>query len=221
MGISSKKKKTTVKPVYEREIRGASNALTSAFSQNQPAVQGIANDLRRMLPEMQQRWREGNPALNAAQEYVTTTLGGDATNPYLDQYIAQAQNEAENTIGARLNKLGIGPAGSTYQGNIAREVGKVGLGMRYNDWLQAQQRKAQAAGMAPGIAAGEVVTVAPMLATAELGANLPLDSASRFAVGQGALLGPYTNTTQRTSGGLVGSLLGAALSGWASGGFRG
>lgn len=220
MGISSKK--TTVKntPYNPAAINAASGALSSAYSANAPKVQGIADNLTGMLPAMLERYKAGNPAINAANDYVTSTLGGDATNPNLDAWIAQEQNSAENRLGARLQKMGLSPAGSTYQGVAGREVAKVGLGARMTDWENAQARRAQAAGMAPGIAAGEVATVAPMLATAELGANLPMDFAARYAAGTGGLLSPYGTQTQKQSGGLLGSILGAGLAGWASGGFK-
>lgn len=146
---------------------------------------------------MQERYLNGNPALNASRDYVTSTLGGNATNPFLDQMIQQTGDETYNRLGAGLNKLGLGPAGSTFQGTQARELGKVGLGMRYADWEGAQDRKANAAGLAPGISAAETASIAPMLGVAELGANLPMDNAMKFAGGVSGLLGDYTNAAKR------------------------
>ena len=199
MGISTKKDRQTTKPVYEKEIKGAYGNLTNTYNQQAPKIAGIADNLTGMLPEMQRRYLEGNPALNAAQGYVTDTLAGDGTNPHLDQWIADQQGQSQNMLGAKLNKLGVGPAGATYQGLAARENARVGLGMRYADWDAGQQRKAQAAGLAPGISAAESASVAPMLGVAELGAGLPMDAAMKYAGGTAGLLGDYTDTLKKDS----------------------
>lgn len=216
MGLSSKKVKTSTKPIYGSEITGAHSQLSNTYNQQAPRVGAIADRLTGMLPEMEQRWRDGNPALNAASGYVTDTLGGDATNPHLDAWIDQTQSDVSNRLGARLNKMGLSPAGTTDQALQTRELGKVALGARMDDWNAAQQRKAQAAGLAPGIAAGEAIGIAPMLSTAQLGANLPMDLATRYAAGTGGLLGQYTNSTQKQSGGFLGDLLLSAASGASS-----
>lgn len=221
MGASSKKTTSTSKPYDPAAIAAGTSALTNTYNANAPKVQGAADNILGLQDEMIAKYRAGNPAVNAAQGYVTDTLGSNGTNPFLDQYIAQSENDAQNRVGAAVNKMGLGPAGSTYAGTVGREVGKVGLGMRYADWDAGQQRKAQAAGMAPGIAAGDVIQIAPLLGATELGASLPMDNAARYAAGLGGLLSPYGTQTQKQSGGLLGSLLGAGLSGWASGGFKG
>lgn len=220
MGLSKKTTKVTSTPYDPAAIKAGTNALTGTYNANAPKVQAAADNVLGLQGEMIDKYRAGNPAVNAASGYVTDTLGGDATNPHLDQWISQAQNDATNQMGARLNKLGLGPAGSTYQGTVGREVGKVGLGMKYDDWNMGQQRKAQAAGMAPGLAAADVIQIAPLLGATELGASLPMDNAARYAAGLGGLLSPYGTQTQKQSGGLLGSLLGAGLSGWATGGFK-
>lgn len=216
MGLSSKKQ--SVKPIYGSQIEGAANTLNSTYQANAPKVQGIADTLTGLVPGMAAKYQAGNPALNAAQGYVTSTLAGDGTNPNLDAWIGQQQDSTSNALGAKLAKMGLNPAGSTYQGLQSRELGKVALGARMDDWNNGQARRAQAAGMAPGISAAETASVAPMLATAQLGTGLPMDAAMQYAQGTGGLLGQYTNTRQ--SGGLLGSLLGAGLSGWATGGFK-
>lgn len=216
MGVSSKKQ--SVKPIYAKEIGNAASTLNSTYQANAPKVQGIADTLTGLVPGMAAKYQAGNPALNAANDYVTGTLADPGTNPHLDGWIAQQQDATSNALGAKLAKMGLNPAGTSYQGLQSRELGKVALGARMDDWNNGQARRAQAAGMAPGISAAETASVAPMLATAQLGANLPMDSAMQYAQGTGGLLGQYTNTKQ--SGGLLGSLLGAGLSGWATGGFK-
>lgn len=216
------KSKSKTSPLKEHAgfITGSANAMQNAYNANAPKIQDATDQTMSLLPNYIDKARNGNPALNAAQGYVTDTLGGNATNPHLDQWISQAQDDAENRMGARLMKMGLSPAGSTYQGNVGREVGKIGLGMRYEDWIGAQQRKAQAAGMAPGIAAGDAAMIAPVLAIGEAASN-PTDAAARYGAGMGGLLGPYSQTKQKRGlGGALMGLGGSVLSGWASGGFK-
>lgn len=221
MGVSSKKTTTKSTPYDPAAIKAGSDALTNTYNANSGKVQGAADNILGLQDEMLAKYRAGNPAVNAANGYVTDTLGSDGTNPNLDAWIADQQGQTQNALGARLNKLGIGPAGSSYQGLAARENSRVGLGLKYDDWNNGQQRKAQAAGMAPGLAAADTIQIAPLLAATELGANLPMQNAAQYASGIGGLLSPYGTQTQKQSGGMLGALLGAGLSGWASGGFRG
>lgn len=207
MGLSSKKTTTKTTPHDPASVKAGTDALHGVYNQWQPRVMAAADKTLGLQDEMIDKWRAGNPAVNAATDYVTTTLGGDATNPHLDAWIAQTQDEAQNRTGAAMNKMGLGPAGSTYQTGVGREVGKIGLGMRYADWDAAQNRKANAAGMAPGLAAADVIQIAPMLSATQLGANLPMDNTARYAAGIGGLLAPYNTTTQKTSGGFLGDLM--------------
>lgn len=205
MGISSSKSKNT--PIYKKEVEGAYGDLSGTFRSTMPKVQANADMVSGLLPGAIEKYQAGNSAVNAASSYVTDTLGGDATNPFLEQWISQAQEDTTNQMGARLNKLGLGPAGSTYQGTVGREVGKVGLGMRYNDWLGGQDRKARAAGMAPGLAAAETIQMAPIMAFSEA-ARAPMDLASQYGAGVGGLLGQYQKTKTTTPWGLA--LMGGA-----------
>ena len=85
--------------------------------------------------------------------------------------------------------------------------------------------KLQAAGMAPGISAAQYQPLAAAMEAGQTGAMLPLQAELARAAGVGSLLGPYTNSsgtsTTKQSGGLFGTILGSALGGWASGGFKG
>ena len=353
MGLSSKKQ--TVKPVYGTQIEGAASTLNSAYQANAPKVQGISDTLTGLVPGMAEKYKAGNPTLNAAGDYITRTvnsptynpnldkwsadlqgangpnanldswlapvmsaggsnpnldkwsaelqgvngpntnldswlapvLNAGGSNPNLDGWVSQQQDSTSNALGAKLAKMGLNPGGSTYQGLQARELGKVALGARMDDWTAsqarqaraaevalgvrtadynatqdrasqlaartfdarnadfnatqayqargaevalgariadynaaqdrasqsaartfdarnadwnaAQARQAQAASLAPGISGAETASIAPMLATAQLGANLPMDAAMGYAQGTGGLLGQYTNTKQTPS----------------------
>lgn len=192
------KSKSKTQPLKEHAgfITGGANALTGAYNAAAPQIQDATNQTLSLMPRFVDRAREGDAAVNAGRQYVTDTLGGDATNPHLEQWIGQAQTDAENRLGARLSRMGLGPAGSTYQQRVGSEVAKIGLGARVEDWNAAQARKANAAGLAPGIAAGEAATVAPVLALGEAAQN-PVKAAAGYASGLGGLLSPYGKTTHK------------------------
>lgn len=223
MGLSSSKQTTTQtnKPVYSEQIEGASNSLTSAYNRQQPQIQNYADMIGGLTPDLLERYQKGDPAVNASRDYVTSTLSAEPTdNPYLDDMVAQTGDNTRRQIQTNLGTRG-GIGGSAERDIVSRALSQNELGMRYSDYDNQMNRKTQAAGMAPGIAAADLMTLAPAMATAEFGAMLPINAASQYAAGQGGLLGQYQDTegTQRSSGGMLGQILGAGLSGWASGGF--
>lgn len=90
--------------------------------------------------------------------------------------------------------------------------------------LQAQTAAAQqqqaAAALAAQLQGLQQSAVSGILNTATTASGLPISAATQSANSVGSILGPYTNSTQKTSG--LGTLLapiGAGLSGWASSGF--
>lgn len=199
MGVSNSKSKTT--PVYDKQITGAGKTLSDAYASNAPKIQQMTDSITGLLPGMIDKYKAGDPALNAASGYVTSTLAdGGGSNPFLDQWIAQNQNDVSNQLGAKLAKMGLGPAGSTYQALQARELGKVALGARVDDWTAAQARRAQAAGMATGLSAADNARIAPLLGVADV-ANNPLQAAVGYSSGMGGLLGGYTNTKTKNAWG--------------------
>jgi hypothetical protein len=213
MGISTKKSSSKVTPVYEKEIKAASGNLTNTYNQQAPRINDIANNLSDMLPEMQGRYMDGNRGVNAAQDYNVDVLGGkylNQGNPYLDRMVEQTTGNVQNRLGASLNKMGLGPAGTSYQGLQSSNIGKAELDMRYGDYSSERDRMANAAGQSAGLANAETAGVLPMLATAELGAGLPMNAASQYASGIGGLLGDYTNTEKRETPSLA-SQIGSGL----------
>lgn len=225
MGLSSKKTKTTQvnKPVYSAQVEGAANAQQAAYNRQLPALNQVSDNFLGLSNELIDRYRQGDPAINAARDYVTTTLGTDSqNNPFLEQLLANSNNDVLNQTQAALGARGL-TGGSDYAGLIADRVSKNSLATRYQDYDRQNQLKAQAAGLAPGVAAGDYITLAPALQTGQLGALLPLQAALSNSAGVGGLLGQYQDVkgTQKTGGGLLGGLAGSLLSGWASGGLGG
>ena len=215
MGLSSSKQTTTSKSAYEPQVLGAYGTLTGAFNQNQPKVQQYADQIGGLIPSMLDKYQAGNPAVSAAQRYVTDTLSNPGQNPELDAMIARMGGDTANTLQAQLGTRGL-TGGTAMQDILSRNLARQAGEMRYNDWNAGQQRQAQAASMAPGLAAADTIQIAPLLSAAQVAGGMPMDSASQYAQGVGGLLGQYQNQTTKKSpslGGIFGSLLGGFAGG--------
>lgn len=225
MGKKKVKTEQTTRPVYGKEIMGAYQGQQAAYNAAKPGIDTVSGNLMDLSGDLLGRFRDGDPAIDAAKGYVTTTLESDPQdNPYLDQMVDITNDSVRNQLQAQMGTRGQ-TGGSAYYDMIGRGLAQNESGLRYNDYDRAMGRKAQAAGMAPGIVAGEYIPVAAAMESGTTGAMLPVQAALANSAGVGGLLGQYTNQrgTQTQSGGfgsMLGGILGAGLSGWATGGFK-
>jgi hypothetical protein len=196
MGFSSssstKTSDATVKPVYEGQILGAYNSVNGAFDKNQGNLEGIQGLLSGQLGQAVNNY-SNNPTQNAAKGYVTDTLGGSYNqNPFLDQIINQTNADVGNRANAMLGTRGLAGgsvAAKTIGGQLASNEGN----LRFSDYNNWQQRRAQAAGMAPGLAAADSSNLSSLLNLGTTAANLTTDNALKRAAAVSGLLGQYTN----------------------------
>lgn len=198
----SKKSKSTTGPskFAQPYITQGANALNSAYSANAGGIQDMTNSVTDLLPGMIEKYKEGNPAVNAATGYNTDVLSGrylNEGNPYLDEMLANSNDDIRNQMQAALGVKGL-TGGSSYADLISRNIAKNTLATRYGAYNDERGRMGQAAGQAPGLAAADVIQVAPMLSTLQAGLT-PLDAAGQYAGSLGGLLGGYTKTTQKKS----------------------
>lgn len=210
MGLSSKKSSATQtnRPVYEKEISGAHNMLSNVYNQQQPRINEYADMIGGLTPDLVDRVRNGDPAVNAAREYVTSTLGSDPqANPFLDEMVGLTNDNTRRAIQTQLGTRG-GIGGSAERDIVSRALSNNELGMRYQDYDAQMGRRERAAGMANQVVAGDLMTLAPAMATAEFGAMLPMNAASQYAAGTGGLLGQYqnVNSTQKSSPSIMDSI---------------
>lgn len=216
MGLSSKKVKTdqTNKPIYGSQIEGAANAQNAAYQGQIGNIKQTADGFSDLSGDLLDRFRTGDPAITAAKGYITDTLGSDpSSNPHLEDMLSIARDNTRNDLQAKMGTRGQ-TGGSAYYDMIGRGIHQGEVGARYNDYNQGMQRKAQAAGMAPGVVAGEYIPVAAGMEAGEKGAMLPLQASLLNSAGVGGLLGSYQNIkgTQKQSGGFLGDLLLSGLS---------
>lgn len=213
MGKKKQKSTQTNKPVYGAEIRGAHGMLQDAYTSGAPRVQDFADQIGTLLPGYLERAKNGDPAVNAARGYITDTLEGDpAQNPYLDDMIAQTGDNTRRAIQTQLGTRG-GIGGSAERDIVSRALSENEMGMRYQDYDREMSRRAQAAGMAPGIAAGNFLGLAPALQVADFAGSSPMNNALKYAAGTGGLLGQYqtVNGQQTQSGMGWGEIIGLGM----------
>lgn len=220
MGLSSKKTKSSTKPVYSKEVEGAAKSVSNTYNSNIGNVQDISGQISGLVPEMIAKYREGDAGVNAARDYNVDVLNGDYlnNNPYVDDLVQQGNNDVMNRQQAILGKRGVGGT-SNFTELVGGAINRNSLGTRADIYDRERSRMDGAAGRAPGIAAADAIQIAPLMSAA--GASLlPMQAASGYGATIGGLLGPYTNSEQKSSGGFLPGLIGTALGGWASGGFN-
>jgi hypothetical protein len=208
MGLSGSKKKTTTTPVYDKQLTGAANTVSKAYNQQAPYIGKATQAINSLIPSLTDSARQGIGVSNAAAQYNTDVLDGrylGEDNPYLQQMIDQTGNDVRNQYEASLGTRGL-TGGSSYADIISRNLANNATNLRYNDYDLERGRMAAAAGQAPGMASSSLGN----LAGAAQAQTLPISAASGYGSTIGGLLGSYTNSTEKNSGGLFNSLLGAA-----------
>lgn len=224
MGKKSRQKTTNEPSAFAKPfVSGAANALNSAYETAQPRLNEIGNDLYSRLPGIADMAFGPNPGLDAARGYATDVLGGkylDAGNPYTQGIIDQTNNSVTDRVQSAFSKAGRTGSGVN-QMVLGKSLAEAENGLRYQDYDRERQAMAQAASMMPGLDVARYQGIAPYLALSAGAAEIPMSGARNYASGVGGLLGQYgSQTTTQSGGNVLGSLLGAGLSGWASGGFK-
>lgn len=208
MGLSSGTSTTTqVNKPSEQQV-AAGKVLTDAYNQQAPRIQQYADNIGNLIPGMIEQYRQGNPAVNAAQGYITNLLGSNIQqNPYLDQIIGRAGQDVGHAVGASMGSRG-NFGGSVMAKMVADRTARAALDTRYGDYNNQMQLRAQAAGMAPSVAAAGANQIAPLLSASNFAAMTPMQAASMYASGQGGLFaGTGTSTTTQPNGGFFGSVM--------------
>lgn len=213
MGFSS----SSTKPVYGKELTGAANTLTSAYNAQAPKINAVSDQITGLIPSLLDKAQNGNPALNAAQDYITSTLSGDpAHNPALESMIAQTNSHVGNGVNAKMGVRGL-TGGTVHEGILAKALAENETGLRYNDFTTQQQLRAQAAGMAPGVSGAQTAMYAPVFDAAQA-VTMPIQAASNYGAGIGGLLGQYTKSSNPWGATLFNGLSNAARAAMPGGG---
>lgn len=223
MGLSSSSSKTTTKPIYNTQIEGAASNISNAYSQQQPKLTSITDQLGGLVPGLVSKYTQGDPNVNAASNYNLDVLNGKYlnNNPQLDNIVNQSENDARNQTAAALGTRGL-TGGSAFGDIISRNVANTGNTLRYNDYNTQMNRMDQAAAQAPSLSAAGYLPISAIESIAQ-DQQLPVQSATGAGAGIGGLLGQYTNqktTSSPSLGMLIAQIAGNAASAWAGGGFK-
>lgn len=220
----SKKQKTSTKPskFAMPYISGAAAGLQDSVAANAPNLQAISGTLAGGLPDLAAKAFGSDPLMGQAKGYAGDVLGGKylTGNPNLEGMIERTRGDVSDQINSIFSRAGRTGSGRHAQ-DLTRGLADAELGMRYSDYDRERGAMERAAGMAPGLYAGQFAGVSPLLGLAGAAAETPYVGSRLLAQGMGGLLGGYNTQTQ--SPGLGSSLMGlagAGLSSWATGGFK-
>lgn len=211
MGKRKTRTTQTNRPIYSAQIEGAAQGVQNAYSQAQPMIGQVSSNLGTISNNLLTQGTD--PTVAMGQQTLQDMMQG-GENPYLQQMIDQTNSSVRNQLQAQMGRRGA-VGGSDYTNLIARALARNETEARFGDFNAAQQRRLQAAGMAPTLLQGALM---PTQLGAQLGAQgamLPLQAGALNAASIGGLLGQYQDVrgTQTQSGGLLGSILPSLVQG--------
>lgn len=208
------KTKTTTEPskFAKPYIQQGAGALNTAYNANSGAIQGATNQVVGLLPSIIDKYKAGNPAVNAATDYTTNVLNGDylGGNPYLEGVVQSSNDDVRNQTQAALGNRGL-TGGSAYADIISRNIGRNSNDLRFADYSRERGAQDSAASRAPSLSAADVIQITPMLAALQA-STTPVGAAGEYAGGLGGLFGQYSTTTQKNKPGFA-DYLGLGLQG--------
>jgi len=209
-------------------INAGSTALQGAYDQTQPIASQIGSTLGNMFGTYQPTDTTG---LNLASATNNDTLtNGASANPELGNIINSTNESVADRVNALFSRSG--QTGSSRQiGELGKQLSANESNLRYTDFNNQQNRVQQAIANAMGLAGADASAaggdIANLLSLGTGAVSIPGQPAAQLASGLGGLWGNATTSTgtgtTTQSGNPLQALLGlggAALGGWASGGFR-
>lgn len=204
-------------------IQQGVTALSSVYNKAQPNLENMMGTFNTALPGIVDQTTH-DQGLAAASGYNQDVLGGKYLgqgNPYLERMIGQTAGDVQNRVNGSIGARGR-TGGDAHSQILSRELANSENGLRYNDYNNERGRMDSAVSGAAGLSGAGNQDIAALLATLQGGAELPYTGVDHYTQGLAALLGNAQTTTQKQgAGATLGGLLGAGLSGWASGGFKG
>lgn len=210
MGLSSSKTTSTSGPSKEAlpYLTSASSAVQNAYNQNQANNQAIGNNLFNAYNQY-----SGNMGsdLTGARNYSQDVLSGKyltQQNPYLSGMIDQTNSDVMDRVNALFSQAG--QTGSSRQiGELGKQLSNSENALRYQNYSDEMNRMSDAAQLGLGLNQATNANEATLGALGTTAAQVPYIGANDLAANLGNLWGNAQTTTQKQSGGLLGSLLGA------------
>jgi hypothetical protein len=203
MGKKSKQKTTNEPSAYAKGyITPAAGALGSAYSANQPQIQGSADALWKQIPGMMEKAFTPSATVLGANTNLQDVLAGKYLNgsPHLQGIIDDTAGDVTDRVQSAFGRAGRTGSGAN-AGVLTKELASAENGLRYSNYNAERQAQMQALGLVPSIEGAQYAGIAPTLAAMQAAAGIPLDAANAYAGGTGNLLGQYnTSTTTKIPG---------------------
>jgi hypothetical protein len=220
----SKKNNTSTKPwgPVQGDILGSVGTVRDVVGRNQGNLEDIAGGIQSHLGQLGQSAFGDNPLLNAGNSYTQDVLGGKylQDNPYLQGMINQTDQSVSDQVNSLFSKAGAS-LGTQHAGVLSKSLADAENSLRYGNYAQERQNQQGALGAIPGLSSAQYAGVMPYLAASQAAGTLPYAGLGALSPIIGLGSGAGTTTQSVGAGNLLGGILGAGLSGWASGGFKG
>jgi hypothetical protein len=191
---------------------------------NQGNLESIAGGIQSQLPGLAGKAFGDNPLLDSGNAYAQDVLGGKYlnSNPYLDAMVNRTNSDVGDQVNSLFARSGAS-LGTAHAGTLGKSLADSENNLRYTNYAQERQNQQNAASMIPGLSSAQYAGVAPYLAAAQSAGTLPYAGLSSLSpiIGLAGGSGTTTGTQPGGWGNMLGGILGAGLSGWASGGFKG
>ncbi|ODU22781.1 MAG: hypothetical protein ABS87_01025 [Sphingomonas sp. SCN 67-18] len=203
----SKKSKSETGPskFSQPYISSAANTVQNTFNANQGAISDIASTIQGGIPGLADKAFGDNPLVAAAKSYNQDVLSGKylSGNPLLEEMISKTAGDVTNRVNGAIGMRGR-TGGDAHSSILGRELASAENSLRYSDYDAERARMAGASSAVPGLESAEYAGIAPLLAAAQAGAEIPFTGSNNLASAIAALMGNSTSTTSKQG-------LGAAL----------
>lgn len=213
MGLSSSKTTTTSGPSKEAMpyLQAGSNAIQGAYDANQGNLSNIGSTLSNAFDKYS-AGIDSNPLKAGTDSYLGDVIGGkylSESNPQLENVINTTNNSVSDRINALFSRAGQSGS-SRQQGELGARLAENESGLRYKNYDDEQNRVMQAIQAAMAGRSVDAQEQGTLAGLGEAAATTPYLGAQFLAQGMGGLWGNSQTSTQKTSGNIFQSLIGAA-----------
>ena len=210
---TSETSSTTTLPQWaSNAAQSGANTILNTVNNNQGDLQGLANSIRGVVPDLRRLALGDDGGIAAASKYGRQVLGGKFlnSNPFINQLAQHSREVAGNEVNSTFS--GAGRTGSmSHARGLAKGVADSNNMLRYGAYNQERQNQQQMAGMMPQLYASKFAGIPSLLGAAQTAGQLPYTGLGALS-GMGNLWGGQGTTTQTQPGGWGTQLLGAAAS---------
>lgn len=185
--------------------KAAAGSVQGVFDANQGQLQNTTNTVNSFLPKLEAGYNSWSPLTEQSKGYYSDVIGGKyldpSSNPGLSGLLARTRADVANDVNSQFSMAGRYGSGA-HTGVLTDHLADAENKVLYGNY-QAERANQQAAAGAPIDAQSS--SLAQLLQTAGVGAELPYTGANSLASGLSAL---FSGGTQKTSAGIGGVLQG-------------